>query len=60
MFWFSEGFFSERTWNWIDEDVGKIWKDLGEGKEYDQTLYKKGGLVILKIKGMRKNGTFGT
>ena len=42
----------------MDEEV-KIWKNLGEGKEYDQMLYEKGVLVIHKIKAMQKMEPFG-
>lgn len=41
----------------MDEEV-KIWKNLGEEKEYDQMLYEKGGLVIHKIKAMQKMEPF--
>lgn len=42
----------------MDEEVGKLWKDLGEGKEYDQMLYEKRVFVIHKIKTMWKMEPF--
>lgn len=43
----------------MEEEVGKIWKDFGEGKECDQMLYEKRVLVIHKLKQCEKMETFG-
>lgn len=29
-----------KTWNWVGREVGRIWEELGEGKEYDQDIWK--------------------
>lgn len=38
-------FFSERTWmglgGWVGGDVGRIWKELEEGKPHQNSLYEK-------------------
>lgn len=28
----------EKVWKWVNEEVGRIWEDLGEKKKHDQNI----------------------
>jgi hypothetical protein len=35
----------------VDKELGRIWEELGEGKEYDQTIVYKICLIKINIAG---------